>query len=969
MAVTIIKKNISLNVAQPNNFELICAMQGDNKAFEITATIYDDNKLYDISGTLRLKGTNPIGENIYKTVDSYTNHTITFTLTESMLRYDGLLRLVIVMTNGGTQVTTFPFIIKVVNSPGNTSEDDIVAISALVEEAEKWANISKSYAVGTDDVVRDGDSTDNSKYYCEQSKKNADSSKDNADESKEYHDKIEKLLEAHSVIYKYKTTIEKNENQSVFHIQHNLDTEDVWVTMNDGISQVDIDWIVEDKDTVKFSFYQALDDNDKYYITIFGIRDVQLSDLDDINTKQIVYIPSINDSIYTGESLVPVFKDFDETKIDIITDISNIVNIGTYDIELKLKDSNLYEWFDSDSDIVTIEWNVIELKKIYLYNEGDECTDLTGGIKLFTLLDGYNEDDINRENYLTKVDNSILSKSNNSINLNCSSAVSLLANYNMDTTTSSFYTYVRSVIDFSNDISGEELYDLFGFSRMYYFIEFDLQSDLLNNIQSENNRPLFIISNYSNVTYVDKNDIHPNAPQTNNKINLYPQKNGNNLLLISDVHGVKSTGLRPIIINIYHRNFDWSSINLKIKKIWIQNILELTEDQQIQINKRVEYPRLMEKVYDTRIIYDGTKKNLLDYYNIIYNNEADKEKMEITGDFTAIEVGTYCLTFNLKEGFAWNNDLTNDYKIYWYIYEKPAPSMTFIIDGEEWTNNGSINKINLIKENPTCEIEIKDMKGIPYDDNTNSNIINCLYSYPKGIIITSINENKMSITAKQNLNSDNISFMLKHGDDYAYDKWFYFNINATGFETERCYLYNEGDECVDITGGWIVGSYNGINANTQLDNSCTAIKRNNYIELSCNSNNLAKTNIIGAACFIKNKSFNCLMEKLNNGYTNIYFDIEYSLTSNDDFCITFGNFNKRNLDYPFGSMYAPEIYIDNQRNRDQFLINSRKVFSYDGLNQGSVSDNDDFIGIDLHTWFPLNDNFSAIIKIYKVWLE
>lgn len=47
---------------------------------------------------------------------------------------------------------------------------------------------SKSYAVGTDNEVRDGDKTDNSKYYYEQSKKSAD-------DSKEYYEQIKDLID------------------------------------------------------------------------------------------------------------------------------------------------------------------------------------------------------------------------------------------------------------------------------------------------------------------------------------------------------------------------------------------------------------------------------------------------------------------------------------------------------------------------------------------------------------------------------------------------------------------------------------------------------------------------------------------------------------------------------------------------------------------------------------------------------
>ena len=169
MALTTVKKEIALNVGQPNNFELFCAMQGDNKSFEVTATLYDTNKLYTINtDNIKIKGENPVGLTIQKNVGIHTANTVTFTLTEDMLMYDGLLKLVLVFAESSTQLTTFPFIVKVVNSPGNNTADDIKTVSALVEEAKKWAMMSKSYAVGTENEIRDGDETDNSKYYYEQ---------------------------------------------------------------------------------------------------------------------------------------------------------------------------------------------------------------------------------------------------------------------------------------------------------------------------------------------------------------------------------------------------------------------------------------------------------------------------------------------------------------------------------------------------------------------------------------------------------------------------------------------------------------------------------------------------------------------------------------------------------------------------------------------------------------------------------
>ena len=151
-------------------------MQGDNKTFEITATLYDVNKLYNVTtDNIKLKGVNPVGQNICMDIDSHTEHTVTFTLKDGLLAYDGLAKLVLVFTESSKQLTSFPFVIKVVNSPGDTSAADIITVSGFVEEAKKWALLSKSYAVGTENEVREGDAEDNSKYYYEQIKELLDS--------------------------------------------------------------------------------------------------------------------------------------------------------------------------------------------------------------------------------------------------------------------------------------------------------------------------------------------------------------------------------------------------------------------------------------------------------------------------------------------------------------------------------------------------------------------------------------------------------------------------------------------------------------------------------------------------------------------------------------------------------------------------------------------------------------------------
>lgn len=357
----IVKKEISLNVGQPNNFEMICAMQGDNKSFEVTATLYDVNKLYKITtNTIRIKGLNALGENIYLNVDSHTDYTVTFILTEQILTYDGLVRLVLVFNDGGKQLTTFPFVIKVINSPGNTDTSDAKAISALVEEAEKWANLSKSYAVGTNDTIRNGDSTDNSKYYCEQSKlasqnaKNAsDKSEKASKDSQDTYDKIKKIADeikniTPSSLKKYKEIIVGDGIKSVFNLNHQLNTKDIIFEMNDGEETVLIDYLVVDENNTKITFEIPPTVNDMYYVTIFGV--------DDVGTNS----GGSSDIIVNGVKIVP-FETGSDDEIEAML-------LGHYDGKINIADY----WNIGDKRSIHINEIQTETNSSYKYHHEDD---------------------------------------------------------------------------------------------------------------------------------------------------------------------------------------------------------------------------------------------------------------------------------------------------------------------------------------------------------------------------------------------------------------------------------------------------------------------------------------------------------------------------------------------------------------------------------------------------------------------
>jgi len=307
MALETVTKNISLNVGQPNNFELICAMQGDNKSFKITATLYDVNKLYTIrTDNIKLKGENPAGLTILKNVDTHTANTVTFTLTEDMLMHDGILKLVLVFTENSTQLTTFPFVIKVINSPGNNTADDIKTVSGLVEEAEKWAMLSKSYAVGTNNEVREGDTKDNSKYYYEQIKGLLDSGKIGNGKILyfETYDEFKKELDAGKI-----------ENETLICIKENtsIDSENRKLYLyNNGNEYENITggWTYYNRNntatcTKESDCLQIIADPNKFDVTCFYIRNsvlngVSLGDYSKIGvtyTKENGYVADNNNSI------------------------------------------------------------------------------------------------------------------------------------------------------------------------------------------------------------------------------------------------------------------------------------------------------------------------------------------------------------------------------------------------------------------------------------------------------------------------------------------------------------------------------------------------------------------------------------------------------------------------------------------------------------------------------------------------
>lgn len=172
-----ITHKIDLNMSQPNNFQYVHVMQNDYDAEYIQCTLYDGNEPYTIScpkDSITVKCQLPNCKEVEDSIESIDNNIVTFKVTNKMTQVQGniLAALSLFDTNG--RISPFPFIIKVIAAPEGITDDDIM----YGKLAEYYANLAKSYAVGTNNEVRDGDVTDNSKFYCQKAAQHAKDASD-----------------------------------------------------------------------------------------------------------------------------------------------------------------------------------------------------------------------------------------------------------------------------------------------------------------------------------------------------------------------------------------------------------------------------------------------------------------------------------------------------------------------------------------------------------------------------------------------------------------------------------------------------------------------------------------------------------------------------------------------------------------------------------------------------------------------
>lgn len=167
-----ITHEIDLNMSQPCNFRYVHIMQYDYDAEYIKCNLYDGNKPYIISCTkdsIIVKCELPDGKEIESKVESIDNNSVAFKITDKMTQTKGDIFTALSLVDANGKKSPFPFIIKVIKAPEGIPDDDI----HYGKQGEYYANLSKSYAIGTGNEVRENDDIDNSKYYCNKAAQSA----------------------------------------------------------------------------------------------------------------------------------------------------------------------------------------------------------------------------------------------------------------------------------------------------------------------------------------------------------------------------------------------------------------------------------------------------------------------------------------------------------------------------------------------------------------------------------------------------------------------------------------------------------------------------------------------------------------------------------------------------------------------------------------------------------------------------
>ncbi len=206
MAITPINNHYIIDMSSNNNFVQVPAMQGDgNRVRGIEIELIQNNVPYVLNSNeiiVVIAGTKPDTKHILNSCDITDEGYILVDITSEMTAVAGCghYQIMLMDMKTNSQLKSFPF--HIITTPSAFDIDYIISsdefqlltetiskaledYTYVIENAQASANLSKSYAVG-DTGVRDGENTDNSKYYSEQANTSASSAKTHMDNAKKY---------------------------------------------------------------------------------------------------------------------------------------------------------------------------------------------------------------------------------------------------------------------------------------------------------------------------------------------------------------------------------------------------------------------------------------------------------------------------------------------------------------------------------------------------------------------------------------------------------------------------------------------------------------------------------------------------------------------------------------------------------------------------------------------------------------
>lgn len=161
--------------------ETVYVSQNDNKGRIIQCNLLLSGEKWVIPNGVKvaIRITKGNQKSIYKEIGkdnfgSYSNNIVKFPVLSSMTRIYGRVECTLEFFQEEVMIHSVMFYLNVgkIAFDDETLEDtnEYTMLIDHVKKAEAYANLSESYAVGTDNTVRENDSIDNSKYYYQKSK-------------------------------------------------------------------------------------------------------------------------------------------------------------------------------------------------------------------------------------------------------------------------------------------------------------------------------------------------------------------------------------------------------------------------------------------------------------------------------------------------------------------------------------------------------------------------------------------------------------------------------------------------------------------------------------------------------------------------------------------------------------------------------------------------------------------------------